>query len=478
MWAFRQHIRYGWIAIVLLFGGGLGAAAKAATPQDDFPTAAGAARRYYEARVDDWTNGPAEVLMTVEEREIWDSLEDAAQRERFIEWFWDRRDPDGRSLGNDYQEGFYERVAYANQRFRGFPRGWKSDRGRVRLVLGEPDAVSRQTYAQLGGVGRGPDFEIWSYSNLGNNRAFQAPTGEYLIYFAETRPAQFEIYDFNWGPGVWDRNIRRAFELTIEASIIDPMTEFEGGEARGDFVREISEGSLPAEVPTGIWADLGAGGMVSVPVQIELGDLLFQPEGDQYVARLEAELTIAPADGAGTVSIPWSVRLSEAELLERGGGSFVAAMTAPASGGSKEVSLRVSHPLAATDAEWSEAVPVSDAPGTAIVVGQTVLPLNDTDPSAVGILMAGDGLFESGGELVVAAWMRGVQPDPEALSVQLEAGAGTYALEVDDVQWLGGAGGPLVARATIPELEAGEYTLRVDFGGGLDAATTPIEIGR
>ena len=33
-------------------------------------------------------------------------------------------------------------VAYANQRFRSFPRGWKSDRGRVRITLGKPDIVS------------------------------------------------------------------------------------------------------------------------------------------------------------------------------------------------------------------------------------------------------------------------------------------------------------------------------------------------
>lgn len=475
MWFSGRQFRCGWLVIVLLLGGGLVTSASVASSQDDFPTTAGEARRFYEARVDDWTKGPAEVLMTNEEREIWGSLQDTEQRERFIKWFWDRRDPDGRNLGNTYQEGFYEDVAFANQRFRGFPRGWKSDRGRVRLTLGEPDGVSRQTYAQLGGVGNGPDFEIWSYSNLGNNRAFQASGGEYLIYFAETRPAQYEVYDFTWGAGVWGRNIRLAFELTIESAIIDPMTQFEAGEARGDFVREISEGTLPAEIPTGIWADLGGGGVVSVPVQIELGDLLFQPHDGQYVAQLEAELSI---QGAGTTTTAWRVGLSEADLLALGDGSFVAAVTAPATAGGKQVRLMVSHPLAATAAEWSETVRVSEAPATAIVVGHTALSLSDSDPSAVGILMSSDGLFEPGGNLVVAAWMRGVQGDPESFSVQLEAGSGTYALDVAEVTWLGGPAGPLLARAIVPELEAGEYTLRVDFGDGLEAAATPVEIGR
>jgi GWxTD domain-containing protein len=458
----------------------LGAVSAAPAVQDDYPTAAGEARRFYESRIDNWTDGPAEMLLTNEEREIWDNLEDTAQRERFIQWFWDRRDPDGRMIGNKYQEDFYDRVAYCNTRYRGFPRGWKSDRGRVRLVLGDPDIVSRQTYSQLTGVpGNGPDFEIWSYSNLGNNRAFQASGGEFLVYFAETRIGSYEVWDFNWGPGVWDRNIRLAFEISIEASIIDPITEFEAGEARGDFVREISEGSLPAEIPIGIWADLGAGGMISVPVQIRLGDLLFQPEGDQYVAHLEADLSLDPPGGsAGTLRVPWEIRLSESDLLALGNGSFVTAITKQAAAGSTEASLSVSHPLAATSAEWSQTVVVGADPGTAIVVGETALPLSADDDTQVAVLMSADGVFDSGGTMVVGAWMRGATPSPDAVSIQLEAAGGSYALEIEEATWRGGLAGPLIARARIPEIDAGEYQLRVDFGAGLPAATTTVQLAR
>lgn len=449
--------------------------------QDDYPTTAGEARRYYDGQVDEWTKGPAEALMTREERDIWDSLEDTAQREEFIRWFWDRRDPDGRAVGNTYREGFYEDVAYANQRYRGgFPRGWKSDRGRVRIVLGAPDTVSRQTYAMLGGIGNGPDFEVWSYSNLGSNRAFQTAGGEFLIYFAETRIAHFEVYDFRWGAGVWDRNIRLAFELTVEVSILDPLMEFEAGEAEGAFVRELSEGDLRVEIPVGIWAELGAGGAVSVPVQVRLGDLLFQPEDGVFVARLEATLLLHPADGSdeSRVTAAWEVRLAEADLLAVGNGSLVTAVTMAAPSGVHRASLVVSHPLAATDSEWSQTVNVTPEPGAAIVVGHTALSLSASDPSSIAIVMSADAVFESGGTLAVAAWMRGAVGDPDALSIQLEAGGGTYALEVEEVQWLDGPAGPMLARARIPELEAGQYVLRVDFGAGLDSASTPVRVGR
>ncbi len=451
-----------------------------ALPQDEFPTTAGEARRFYEGRVDEWTDGPAEMIMTVEEREIWGELEDTAQKERFIQWFWDRRDPDGRAIGNDFQEEFYENIAWTNQRYRSFPRGWKSDRGRVRAILGRPDSIGRQTWGQVFGAGAGPDFEIWSYSNLGNNRAFQATGGEFLVYFLETRINNYEVYDYRWGAGVWDRNIRLAFEISVEASIIDPVMEFAAGEAKGDFVREISEGSLPVEVPVGIWADLGAGGVVSAPVQIRLGDLLFQPDGDAFVARLDAVLRLDPADGsdASQVSESWEIRLGEDDLLTLGNGSFVTAVTADAKPGSYDVTLVVVHPLAGSDAEWSQTVVVREEPGASIVVGQTALPLSATDEASVAVLMSDDGLFVPGGSLVVGAWMRGEPGDPEAVSVQLEAGDGTvHVLEIERARWFGGRTGSLMVSATIPELDAGDYVLRVDFGAGQDAASMPVQIG-
>jgi hypothetical protein len=191
-------------------------------------------------------------------------------------------------------------------------------------------------------------------------------------------------------------------------------------------------------------------------------------------------MAIEPADGSQTTRVgsSWEIRLGESDLLALGNGSFVTAVTAAAAAGAQQVSLVVSHPLAATNAEWSQTVTVTEEPGTAIVVGHTVLPLSPTDASTVAILMSDDGVFDSGGPLVVGAWMRGARAEPQAVSVQLEAGSGTYALEVEESRWLEGTAGPLLVRARVPELEAGEYVLRVDFGAGQEAASIPVQVGR
>ncbi len=466
-----------------LLAAGLAAGPAAGHPaQNKFPTEAGEARRLYESWIDDWTDGPAEIFLTNEEREIWSGLEDTQQRKDFIQWFWDRRNPDGRQVGNKFKEALYENVAESNRKYRGIPKGWKSDRGRVRIMFGEAGYVHRRTQAELFGRAGLAEFEVWSYSNLRSNLAFRGVSGEFLVYFISTGVVRYEIFDFQWGAGIWDRNIRLAFEYTRDASIVDPRLEFETGESAASYVREITEGTLPMEIPLDVWTDVGGGGAVSVPVRVRLGDLLFRPDGDEFVAALEARLTVRPSSGAGAAqaSESWEIRLGQEELLVVGNGSFVTPVTvAVVEPGEYEAELTVSHPLAATDAEWNQTVEVTAEPAIAIVVGHASLSLDPADESAVAVLISDDATFDSGGPLVVAAWMSGVEPNVEALSLQLETPDGsTVVLDVEEVRWLGGLDGPLLARARIPDVESGDYSLRVDFGAGLEAASTPVKVAR
>lgn len=469
------------VAATLLVAGLAAGPAAGHPAQNEYPTEAGEARRLYESWIDNWTDGPAELFLTNEERETWGGLEDTQQRRDFIQWFWDRRDPDGRQADNEFRDAFYENVAESNRRFRGIPKGWKSDRGRVRIMFGKAGYVARRTQAELFRRSGPAEFEVWSYFSLGSNLAFRGVSGEFRVYFISTSIGRYEIFDFQWGAGVWDRNIRLAFEYTRDASIIDPRLEFKTGESAASYVREITEGTLPVEIPLDVWTDLGGGGVVSVPVRVRLGDLLFRPDGDQFVAVLEARLTVRPSSGAGAAqaSESWEIRLGQDELLALGGGSFVTPVTVAVEPGEYEAELTVSHPLAATDAEWKQSVEVTAEPAIAIVVGHAALSLDPADESAVAVLMADDATFDSGGLLVVAAWMSGVEPDVEALSIQLETpGGSTVVLTVEEVRWLGGLDGLLLARARIPDVERGDYRLVVDFGAGLETASTPVKVAR
>jgi len=180
------------------------------------PTEPAEAARVFEADVSKWDRGPASYLFTPDERKIWKDLPNDDDRTRFIRWFWQRRDDDTRDNRNPFFVGFYTRVAEANKRFAGFPRGWKGDRGRAWIILGRPDGMRTDL---------GTELEIWTYFTPGRLLAAESYAGELQIAFAQVDTARWEIYG-GIGPGVWPTHILRTFDIVNRANIQDPFLEF------------------------------------------------------------------------------------------------------------------------------------------------------------------------------------------------------------------------------------------------------------
>ena len=144
----------------------------------------------------DWLEKDVLYIITDEERKAFKKLQTDEERERFIEEFWRRRDPDPDTDENEFKEEYYERVAYANEHFASGIPGWKTDRGRIWIMYGKPDerethpmggAYDRPSYEGGGSTSTYP-FEIWFYRYLagvgsGIEIEFVDPTGsgEYRI---------------------------------------------------------------------------------------------------------------------------------------------------------------------------------------------------------------------------------------------------------------------------------------------------------
>jgi len=144
----------------------------------------------------DWLDKDVTYIITDEERKAFKKLATDDERERFIEEFWRRRDPDPDTEENEFKEEYYERIAYANEHFSSGIPGWKSDRGRIWIMYGKPDerethpmggAYERPSYEGGGSTSTYP-FEIWFYRYLagvgsGVEIEFVDPTGsgEYRI---------------------------------------------------------------------------------------------------------------------------------------------------------------------------------------------------------------------------------------------------------------------------------------------------------
>ena len=112
----------------------------------------------------DWLDKDVTYIITDEERKAFRKLATDDERERFIEEFWRRRDPDPDTDENEFKEEYYERIAYANEHFASGIPGWKSDRGRIWIMYGKPD--ERETHPS------GGNYERPSYEGGGNTSTY------------------------------------------------------------------------------------------------------------------------------------------------------------------------------------------------------------------------------------------------------------------------------------------------------------------
>ena len=89
-----------------------------------------------------WLDGDVAYIITPGERDAFLKLTTEEERQQFVEQFWLGRDPTPGTEENEFKEEHYRRIAYANEHFgEGIP-GWKTDRGRVYIVLGPPDQIT------------------------------------------------------------------------------------------------------------------------------------------------------------------------------------------------------------------------------------------------------------------------------------------------------------------------------------------------
>lgn len=113
---------------------------------------------------DRWLNNDVPYIITNGERAAFQMLTTDAEREQFIEQFWERRNPTPGSAVNPFKVEHYRRIAFANARFgsqSGVP-GWKTDRGRIYITFGPPDEIDSHPT----GSGTKPPYEMWRYRRI------------------------------------------------------------------------------------------------------------------------------------------------------------------------------------------------------------------------------------------------------------------------------------------------------------------------
>lgn len=106
-----------------------------------------------------WLNEDVALIITPQERAAFLALTSAAEREKFIAQFWERRNPTPDAQENPFKEEHYRRIAFATDHYtKNDVAGWQTDRGRTYVVLGPADEIDSH-----------PDekWEMWRYHKAG-----------------------------------------------------------------------------------------------------------------------------------------------------------------------------------------------------------------------------------------------------------------------------------------------------------------------
>jgi GWxTD domain-containing protein len=136
----------------------------------------------------DWLSGPTSYLITGAERSAFNQLATDEERDRFIERFWEVRNPKPGTGQNEFKEEFYRRLAFANN-FYGKDAGsdgWRTDRGKTYLLFGKP-----QSQTNFSGNSELVAAELWFYANPG---ARELPSFFYVLFFDRTGSGEYRFY--------------------------------------------------------------------------------------------------------------------------------------------------------------------------------------------------------------------------------------------------------------------------------------------
>ena len=189
-------------------------------------------------RYSEWVN-LTKYIITPKEKAVFKELRSDRERDDFIELFWQQRDPTPGTLQNEYKEEHLRRFAYANKYLQhGSSReGWKTDRGRMYIILGEPE--NRET---IDGSILYP-MEVWTYRSqprLGFKTDFR------VVFYRKGGLGEYRIYDpFADGPN----SLLATDSLSIPADVDDYKALYGKIYAVNPLAAEVSLSLIPGSAP-------------------------------------------------------------------------------------------------------------------------------------------------------------------------------------------------------------------------------------
>ncbi len=265
-----------------------------------------------------WLRRDVVYIISEEERQVFEALTTDEEKNRFIEEFWRRRDPDPNTAVNEFREEHFRRVAYANENFAAGKPGWKTDRGMVYIKFGPPDRrqtnptggrVYRTQQELLASASANPEqhmtalpFEVWEYrkiEGIGDEVTFEFVAKEGGVdYTLALNPDEKDALFFNTGSHIPKMRDRRRGLKTFRANALDRLETVVAAQrplplrAPEEFVSvRVDFSEMPFEVETEVVPG-AENALCKVSVNVPRSSLSFDRVLDKYQARVDLEIFV------------------------------------------------------------------------------------------------------------------------------------------------------------------------------------------
>jgi len=135
-----------------------------------------------------WLDEEVVYIITSKERKVFLELQSDRERDLFTQAFWKKRDPNPLTEVNEFKEEHFKRIDYANRNFGRISTlpGWKTDQGKIYIILGAP--ISVQHYDSLSSV-----YPVESWSYLGMSK-YGLPDAFEVVFYKRRGVGDYRLY--------------------------------------------------------------------------------------------------------------------------------------------------------------------------------------------------------------------------------------------------------------------------------------------
>jgi len=130
-----------------------------------------------------------------QEIDQWSRLRAGYAKRKFLVKFWKERISNPEYPEQNFKKVYFSRIKYANQQYSSFQReGWRTDRGRIYVLFGEPTEIQR-----FPNDSEMKPYEIWQYNHIEGGVIFVfadiSGFSDYVLLHSNKRG---ELRDDNW----------------------------------------------------------------------------------------------------------------------------------------------------------------------------------------------------------------------------------------------------------------------------------------